>query len=877
MRRLLGRTAPRLAGLALLGTVCSSATGEQTVGGRVLHADDVGRVWIAAVGADSRHGDWTLVEGGQFELPVSPVSSAGPGESPSGDSIEADRKRSGAPRSPTGVAEAGLNRKHQPRSRHLVAVAKDRVPLAIPFPTGEQGRQLELRLSQGLALEGSVRSEDGAPLRGVTIRAVRADTVVHDTLGRAGFAVSLQDATVEIRTDDGRVVTVPAAVRPTWDTDRHGAFRVAGLVAGRYLVEATAAGHVPVLREAAVRESGANRLDVVLQEAFFVAGHVVDEAGAPVAGAAVSADWRQPHEAGAGRHESVVRSSRRRTTVATGDDGSFRLGPFEAGPTLPVFATSAESGSSRRQEATAPFDGLVLQLRRHVVRGRVVDAATGDPLRGFRVHANRNGRMRTTSHADGRFETVVDPDTDSIHVEAAGRFPWFTRLFTSRGGVYDLGAIALQRERSVTGRVRNATSGEPIAGAVVRRGWRHYEDPFERVFTANWFGARFALTRADGTFELHGLPPGSDRLELVGTGGTFVRFVDVPAETDHLEIELALDGTVAGLLVRPEGDPVEGVVRLTSSTGDRAKREVSADGVFRWDGLGPGEYRITGDSSAGAVTARSVTLRAGESVEGLRLVVEPGGRVSGAVVGLLRGERATVEVSDRDGEIVLARDFGNGAYVLQGVPDEAVLGARTTSGRHLVRPIRLDDIGSARVDIDFSGNARLTGTARADGRPLGGIDLAVVPLDPTRPVAHATTGEFGRYTVQGLSEGHYALRTRTGHAFEVYVAADTTLDIDLPANSVSGTVRAGATERPVGGGWARLARVEGAAGSPPVVLGMAVASDGRFRFDGLAAGEYVVSVAHRDSGDVSQRLHVAGDQLLVFRLESSLDSTEASE
>ena len=140
--------ASRLAGLALLGAVCSSASGEQTVKGRVLEADDIGRVWIAAVEADPPKAEWTLVEDGEFELPALPVA-------------------------PT----------------DLVAVAKDRVPLAIPFPTGEQGRQLELRLSQGLALEGSVRSEYGAPLRGVTIRAVRADTVVHDTLGRAGFAV----------------------------------------------------------------------------------------------------------------------------------------------------------------------------------------------------------------------------------------------------------------------------------------------------------------------------------------------------------------------------------------------------------------------------------------------------------------------------------------------------------------------------------------------------------------------------------------------------------------------------------------------------------------------------------------------------------------
>lgn len=345
--------------------------------------------------------------------------------------------------------------------------------------------------------------------------------------------------------------------------------------------------------------------------------------------------------------------------------------------------------------------------------------------------------------------------------------------------------------------------------------------------------------------------------------------MDVPGGTDHIEIELALGAAVAGFLVRPDGNPVQGIVRLWNSAGDRVRREVSEDGAFRWDGLAPGECRLTGESDAGAVAARSITLRADESVAEVRLVVEPGGRVSGAVVGLLRGERATVEVRSRSGEIVLTRDFGNGAYSVQGIPDGGTLAARTTFDRHLGRSIRLDELGAAQMDLDFSGDAQLSGIVRANGRPLGGIDLAVVPGDRTRPVAHGTTGELGGYVVQGLSEGDYLIRTLTGHAFDVYVAGHTAFDLDLPAISLSGSVRAGSTDRPVGGGWVRLARIDGTVDSPQVELGTTIASDGRFRFDGLAKGEYIVSIAHRDFVDASQRLHLAGRETVVFHLEST--------
>ena len=815
--------------LALVIAVGSLANDESTLDGRVLGADGVAGVWLATVGEDPEAATWMLVEDGYFEI------QAPPGERAS-----------------------------------LVAIAKDRVPLALPVPPQAQSRPLELRLLRGLALEGTVRTADGRPLVGAEIRLAPVDAIVHDLPGRAGFAFSLRDAKIEVAPVDGRADQVPPFARSTWKTTRRGAFRIDGLKPGRYVVEATLDGFVAVLiRDVAIREDSVNRLELNLFEAFFVTGHVIDREGRPVAGAEVHADWLQPIAApDLDQGELVNRQARRRTPGLTGDDGSFRLGPLEAGPQLTIFATSPESGSSNRHDVQAPYDGLVLQLRRHVIRGHVVDATTGEPVKSFRLRAHRNGRTHSTHHDDGYFEVPVDPETDSLHIEAPDRFPWFTRLFTSPRGEYDLGEIALERERTVTGRVRDARSGKPISEARLRRSWRHYQDPYLRVFTLNWFGSRWARTGADGTFELGGLPTDADTLEVFVEGSTFARFVDLPRDVTHIEIELASDAVIAGSLLLPDGTPASGTVELWEWAGDHRKLAVAKDGTFRWDGLGAGEYRLTVESDAGAMAGRAVVLRDGKSAEGLRLVVEPGGRVSGTIAGLMRGEQVTVVVRDGKGQTILERELGNGAYSLQGVPNGATIAARTTVGRILGRSVRLDDLGEARVDLDFSGKARLAGTVSADGRPLGGIGIAVVPKDRSQPMAYATTSELGRYAVRGISDGLHTVETRTGHSADVYVAQHATLDIDLPAISLSGTVRADRTDRPVAGGWVRLARVDASADSLAVVLGAPIASDGGFRFEGLAKGEYIVRVSHRDFGGVSRRLHLAGREAVEFRLES---------
>ena len=152
----------------------------------------------------------------------------------------------------------------------------------------------------------------------------------------------------------------------------------------------------------------------------------------------------------------------------------------------------------------------------------------------------------------------------------------------------------------------------------------------------------------------------------------------------------------------------------------------------------------------------------------------------------------------------------------------------------------------------------------AGGRPLPGIRLAVVPKDELRPTAYATTSERGRYVAQHLSEGLHSVRTSTGYSFEVDMAGDAVFDIELPSVSLSGRVQVQGTARPAGGGWVSLVGPDAANSALP--LGMPIASDGSFRFDGLREGEYMVRVTHRDFAEASRRLRVSGDEVVEFQL-----------
>ena len=709
----------------------------------------------------------------------------------------------------------------------LVAVQEGAVPLARRI-SGFSPAVVELRFTPGLSLIGSVQSDENLPIDGARVSVTRID-----------------DAEVRL----------PESLT-TWRSSKDGAFVAGGLAPGTYRVAVAANGHMPVeLPEVVVVEGAANHLDIRLPRAFFLAGRVVDTSSQAVPGAEVRGE---PSDMDLGRTE--------RETVASDSEGGFRLGPFGKGQRVLI---SARADLSRTDAAyfQAPTDDLVLTLHDAVeIRGSVSNAATGESLDEFAVKAYGSGESRYYQFRDaaGGFSAAVFWHTHAMEIGAPGFVSQYMPAdFGSGGGEHDIGNIALEPGRFVTGRVRVAASRLPVQGASVQRWFRHALGP---RFDMSDFRNRLQLvstTDGDGRFRLSGLPAGDVLLRVKPKGYSRDAFVELPAGMDHVDIEVdQATTTIEGMLVTEEGMPAKGHVYVwkkdetgrwgngaewaelgtgggrrgmpTPQSASWAGRRVD-EGEFRLVLLASGDehYLLGAESGMGLVESQIVSTLNNKAT-GVRLVVRRLGGVSGLVVGLGANERALLLVEDGSGRAVQVSSSSSGRYALQGVPQGRFTLRAKSSGRMIAREFESDGHGETVVDLVFAGASELGGVVTAGGRSVPGIDVEATPVDKSLTSGETRTLGNGAYVIDGLDDGEYVVRVR-GRSFRVDLLGDTYYDVELGPFAISGTVRA---KGPVLGAVVKATPVEVGSGGED-----RVDSRGSFRIDGLEEGEYTVRVS----------------------------------
>ena len=747
-------------------------------------------------------------------------------------------------------------------SLEFLAMRKGAVPQARRI-SGSAPTAVDLRFAPGFDLAGSVHSDENVPIGGARVSVTRTDEAA---------------------------VRLPESLT-TWRSSKNGAFVAEGLAPGTYRVAASADGHMPVeLAEVVVGEGGANRADVRLPKAFFIAGRVFDTSGRAVAGAEIRGE---PSGMDPGTTEGE--------TAASDSEGGFRLGPFGKGQRVLI---SARADLSRSDAAyfQAPTHDLVLMLHHAVeIRGSVSNAVTGEPLDEFAMKAYGGGESRSFPFRDaaGGFSAAVFWHTHAMEISAPGFVSWYMPVvdFGSGGGEHDIGDVALEPERVVTGRVLDAASGLPLQGASVQRWFRHALGP---RFDMSDFRNRLQLvatTDEDGRFRLSGLPGSDVLLRAQPKGYSRDAVVQLPAGMDHVDIEVdQATTTIEGMLVTEEGTPAKGHVYVwkKDETGrwgngtEWAKRGtgggrqgISAprspswsvsrvdQGKFRFVLLAAGDeqYLLGGQSEMGLVESRIVMVRNNEAT-GVRLVVRRLGRVSGLVEGLDANENATLLVVDESGRAVQGWSSSSaGRYSLQGIPEgRFTLRAKTRSGRAIAREFESDGHGETVVDLVFAGTARLSGVVTAGGRPIPGIDVEAAPLEESLTFGESTTTSSGGYSINGLDDGEYMVRVR-GRSFAVELSGDTSYDVELGPFAIAGVVRA---EGPVRGALvsATSTSAEGASDGMD-----RVDSRGAFRIDGLHEGEYTVRVSYPGYQEIARTVFVGS---VIENLDVHLSPADGS-
>jgi len=707
---------------------------------------------------------------------------------------------------------------------------------------------------------------------------------------------------VTAREKVGRMATLPGSGVAI--TDAQGRFRIDELAAGKQQVAVARDGAQTKLAPEALvvevpRPADAPELTIVLDEGLSVAGRVVDGQGRGVAEAEVVVDpswWN-------GRAEPLKGKRITRQSAITAADGGFRIAGLGDGP-FTVRASIEDVGSAERKDVPAGTIDLELAIAGPTgIAGRVVDATTGAPIEHFRVVAHqgdatpwdmmwrRSRGEKAFDAADGAFRIEgLAPGTFRVAASAEGYVDAIEDGVEVRAGEVTPGSIVkLRPATTLRGRVVDAVSGEPIAGAQVQH---RASDTDENT----WWDSGEAETGADGTFELRGLEP--DNIAVLAWHDAYAEgeSVAVPAAAGGVQeigpIALVRGGAVEGVAVGEGGKPMaNGQVNayVMQPEGGRSLkhgyRNATADaaGAFHIEGLYPGKWRVQaqpavldGDWAAaqqkqiysdvdvdvaagrttrvefrpprtGGCTVRGRIVRGGEPVARASVylwIMKPGGEVSS-------DDRGFQSQTDADGRFALE-------HVPAGEGHLNVWSWGGTGGASVARSITVPDAPQLDFDITLSNGGEVAGrvTRKSDGRPAANVTVQanMTSSDGAQSSGNSTSDAEGRYRISGLAPGRYQVQAGgdgmvryagmkndgslapQSRSVEVTEGGTATADFALEAGARATVEVVMPDGSPASGCWVSLERADGSAESTGD--GAMTNDKGIGRIDGVAPGTY---------------------------------------
>jgi protocatechuate 3,4-dioxygenase beta subunit len=456
------------------------------------------------------------------------------------------------------------------------------------------GDSVDLFLFPGATLSGSVRDEQGRPVAGALVRA-----------------------------DSDGLRAAPQAET----TDAQGAFVMAGLPPGEYVVVARGGPRAPGIASALVEPESEASVSLVLSDGGYATGQIVDAgAGRPLSG-------RVKLEVFEERGLSSAVSDA--LSAESGADGRFTLGPLPLGAL--GIGVSAPGHAARRVELTIPARGRSLDLGQVpletglLLRGRVVERE-GNGVAGAQVRASTPGRAERSegeavTETDGAFEIGgLRAGPHEVVASAAGHASARTKAEPGGPPV----RLVLEPGGEIVGRVVDAL-GQPVEDARVEA----------RPMDEAPYGLRDVSAESDegdGRFALRDVGAGSYVLQARASGRGEASLAAVRVApgrpTDVGTVTLARGGVVAGVVVDADGRGIPGAsVRLEkdlSRQTNQLETQTGPAGTFELRGVPPGRINVlVRHPSFAAVKPVVADVDPEKDPTPLRIVLPRGARLEG--------------------------------------------------------------------------------------------------------------------------------------------------------------------------------------------------------------------------------------------------------
>jgi protocatechuate 3,4-dioxygenase beta subunit len=629
-------------------------------------------------------------------------------------------------------------------------------------------------------------------------------------------------------------------------------------------VEALKKGY-PAASSGAVRvaagetKSGVN---LTIPRGLLLTGKVMDSAGKPLSGVAVSSIQREGGGGGMGgmfrRQISIGGRARPDDSVKSGSDGTFAVRLKEGLYDLKFVREGYAAKDVGAVKVTAETKPLDVTLEPGVsLTGRVTRAGRGIEGANVLVMADW-GNPSTTTGSDGSFRIDdLTPGQAMLNVNKNDEFVQSIRPISlpAKDLVIDLPAGG-----RISGRVVDKSGNRPVTsfeagiqGARGGGGMMIMMPPQMQSFTTD-----------DGSFVLENVPPGATTVVVNAAGYASGRVAGLNVEDgkalSDVEVSLEAAARLSGRVTAPDGSPASGVMVRQEQSGGGAARmmrmaagsdgsaSTDANGEYTLDGLEAGERTISFIKSGYPAEQRTVTLSGKDNHLDVRL--SAGNSVAGTVVSASGGPVADASVramSAADGSFGRnTTTDSSGAFRFEGLAPGHYSFVASKAGYADGQVRDVDITATGPISISLKTGGVIYGTVRG----LPPSEMGHVSVMATSPNGNVLgpVDSSGSYRIEGAPVGTVRVSAQKRDGMNesaqsamksVQVEAGTPAQVDLEFD-VSTVVTGRVTRNGVPIANAPLVFL--ARSRDASTIRTTTDNDGNYRAVGLEQGSYTVQV-----------------------------------